>query len=199
MLIEAVLFSLIIGKLRGGKFKCIGQITIHNLWAFILAFAIELGILFAASAGFEMIQGYRMHLHALSYAILFIALISNRRLKAMWVIFLGSLLNFIAIFMNGGAMPISVDGLMRAGLEREAQIISSGGIITHRALTMATRFPILAGVIVLPPPYPFPRLISIGDIVIYLGIILFIQNAMLQERLAKQSRMIRFKYKSKIH
>ena len=46
MLIEGVLFSLIIGKARGGKFKSLGQVSIHNPWMFILAFAIEFGTLF---------------------------------------------------------------------------------------------------------------------------------------------------------
>ncbi|MGI6704592.1 MAG: DUF5317 domain-containing protein [Clostridia bacterium] len=198
MLIEGVLFSLIIGKARGGKFKSLGQVSIHNPWMFILAFAIEFGTLFAVSAGFEAVREYSMYLHTMSYLILFVAIITNREHPAMWVIFLGVLLNFIVIFINGGAMPISIEGLLRAGLEQEAHIISSGGIITHQPLTIATKLPILADIIVLPPPYPFPKLMSIGDFIICLGVILFVQKAMLQEKIARQSRMIRFKYKSKI-
>jgi hypothetical protein len=95
-------------------------------------------------------------------------------------------------------MPISIEGLQRAGLEKEAQIISAGGIITHQPLTLDTKLPFLADVIVLPPPYPFPKLMSIGDFIICLGVILFVQKAMMQEKIARQSRMIRFKYKSRI-
>lgn len=198
MLIEGVLLALIIGKIRGGKFKSLGQVSIHNPWMFILAFAIEFGTLFAVSAGFEVMREYSMYLHTLSYLILFVGIITNREYPAMWVIFLGSLLNFIVIFINGGAMPISIEGLIRAGLEQEAQIISSGGIITHQPLTAATRIPILADIIILPPPYPFPKLMSIGDFIISLGVIMFVQKAMLQEKISRQNRMIRFKYKSRI-
>ncbi len=198
MLIESVLLSLIIGKLRGGKFGSLGQVTVKNPWMFFLAFMMEFGTLFAISAGFEAVKRFGIYLHVLSYIILFFALISNRGYRAVWVILLGSLLNFFVTCANGGIMPISVEKLTRAGLAEEARIIMSGGIITHKALTTATRLPILAAVIVLPPPYPIPRLMSIGDIAVSLGLMLFIQRAMLQEKIAKQSRMIRFKYKSKI-
>jgi hypothetical protein len=198
VLIEGVLLSLIIGKLRGGKFKSLGQVTIHHPWMFILAFAIEFGTLFAVAAGIEVVRDFSIYLHSLSYLILFIAIISNREHPAMWVLFLGVLLNFIVIFINGGAMPISIEGLQRAGLDKEAQIISAGGIITHQPLTLDTKLPFLADVIVLPPPYPFPKLMSIGDFIICLGVILFVQKAMMQEKIARQSRMIRFKYKSRI-
>lgn len=198
MLIECVLLSLIIGKLRGGKFNSLGLVSIKNPWMFMLAFAIEFGTLFAVSAGFETAHRFGIYLHALSYIVLFIALISNREYYAMWIVLIGSLLNFIVVYANGGVMPISVDGLARAGLMEEARIIMSGGIITHRALTASTRFPMFAEIIVLPRPYPFPRLMSIGDIAVSIGVALFIQSAMLQERMAKRSRMIRFKYKSKL-
>jgi lipoprotein signal peptidase len=198
VLIEGLLLSLIIGKIRGGKLKCLGQVSLRNPWMFILAFAIEFGTLFAVSAGFEVVREYGMYLHTLSYVVLFIAMISNSKHPAMWILFFGALLNFIVIFINGGAMPISIEGLIKAGLEKEAEMIAAGGIITHQPITDATRLVYLADVIILPPPYPFPKLMSIGDFIICLGVIMFVQKAMLQEKVARQNRMIRFKYKSKI-
>lgn len=198
MLIEGVLFSLIIGKMRGGKFRSLGQVSLRNSWMFILAFVVEFGTLFAVSGGIEVVRDFSLYLHTMSYLILFIAIISNREHPAMWVLLLGAFLNFIVIFINGGAMPISIEGLQKAGLENEAQLISAGSIITHQPLTPATKLPFLTDVIILPPPYPFPKLLSIGDLIISLGVILFVQRAMLQEKIARQSRMIRFKYKSRM-
>ena len=52
------------------------------------------------------------------------------------------------------AMPISIEGLLRAGLEQEAHIISSGDN-NAPAPYYSYQTPILADIIVLPPPYPF--------------------------------------------
>lgn len=186
------------GKLRGGKFRCLGQVQIHNWWLFLLSFAVEFGTLFAASAGIQIAVRYSMYLHILSYLILFIGIMSNREYLSMWVIFLGSFLNFLVITLNGGAMPISISGLMRAGLEKNAQIISAGGYVTHQPLTELTRLPFLADIIVLPAGYPFPKVLSVGDILISVGIFIFVQRAMFLERRKSESNMIRFKYKSRI-
>ncbi|MBA1333996.1 MAG: hypothetical protein HPY66_1480 [Firmicutes bacterium] len=198
MLIEGLCFALVVGKIRGGKFRCLGQVQIHNWWLFLLSFAIEFGALFAVSAGIQIAARYSMYLHILSYLILFIGIMSNREYPSMWVVFLGSFLNFLVITLNGGAMPISIPGLLRAGLENSAQMISAGGYVTHRPLTEATRLPFLADIFVLPAGYPFPKVLSVGDILISIGIFLFVQRAMFLEKRKSESHMIRFKYKSRI-
>ena len=91
MLIEGVLLSLIIGKLRGGKFRSLGQVTIHHPWMFILAFVIEFGTLFAVAAGIEVVRDFGIYLHSLSYLILFIEIISKSEHPDMWVLFYGVL------------------------------------------------------------------------------------------------------------
>lgn len=196
MLIEGLLTSLVVGKLRGGKFRSLGKVKINNWWLFLLAFMIEFGTVFAVSAGIGIAEKYKMFLHVLSYIVLFSAIVCNREYPSMWVIFLGSLLNFIVIFLNGGAMPVSLAGLHKAGLDNYAQLISAGKIATHQPLTQATAFPFLADILVLPESYPFPKVLSIGDIVISIGVFIFVQRAMLLEKRMSRSNMIRFRYKS---
>lgn len=198
MLIEGILLSLIVGKLRGGKLKGLGQVSINNAWLFILALIVEFGTLFAASAGLESVERYSMYLHAASYILLFAGIVSNRQHRSMGLVFLGSFLNFLVIFLNGGAMPVSVEALENAGLTSYAQIVSDGSMVTHQPLTSMTKLPFLADIIVLPAFYPLPKVMSVGDIIISLGLFIFIQKAMLQEKIMRQSRMIRFKYKGRI-
>ncbi len=50
----------------------------------------------------------------------------------MWI-FSCVLLNFIVIFINGGANAHILIRPAEGGTEKEAQIISAGGIITHQA------------------------------------------------------------------
>lgn len=196
MLIEGLISSLIIGKLRGGKFKCLGQIKIHNWWLFILSFIIEFGTIFAVSAGMAIADRWSMYLHILSYIVLFVGILSNREYWSMWLVFLGSFLNFLVISINGGAMPVSMEGLKRAGLDSLINMINAGGIVTHKAITDATRLFFLADVFVLPAGYPFPKVISIGDLLISAGIFIFVQKAMMLDKRLRRSQMIRFRYKS---
>jgi len=198
VLIEGLVLSLVVGKIRGGKFKGLGQTPIRNVWLFILAFILEFATLFAASAGVSLVADYIMYLHTASYILLFAAIISNREHRSMWLVLLGSMLNFLVIFINGGAMPVAVEALNNKGLYDYAQMISTGGMVTHQPLTDLTKLPFLADIIILPAAYPLPKVHSIGDIIISLGIFLFVQKAMLQEKIMRQSRMIRFKYKGRI-
>ena len=198
MLIEGLILSLIVGKIRGGKFRGLGQISIRNAWLFILAFILEFGTLFAVSAGMDLVAQYSMYLHIVSYLVLFAGIISNREHRSMGLVFLGSFLNFLVVFINGGAMPVSIDGLNNAGLGSYARMISTGSLFTHQPLTPLTKLSFLADIIVLPATYPLPKVLSLGDTIISLGIFLFIQKAMLKEKNMRQSRMIRFKYKSRI-
>jgi hypothetical protein len=198
VLIEGLISSLIVGKIRGGKFRCLGQVKIHNWWLFLLSFVIEFGTLFAVSAGIAIVERYSMYFHILSYLVLFAGIFSNREYPSMWTVFLGSFLNFLVIALNGGAMPVSLEGLHRAGLDNYARIISTGGIATHQPLTELTKFRYLADIIVLPASYPFPKVLSIGDILISIGIFIFVQRAMMLERRMSESRMIRFKYRSRL-
>ncbi len=198
MLTEGLIFALVLGKLRGGKFKSLGRVRINNWWLFLMAFVIEFGAVFAVSAGIEIVGRYRMYLHILSYLVLFAGVMSNREYPSMWIIFLGSLLNFVVIAINGGAMPISLEGLHRTGLDNYVQIINAGGLATHQALTASTKLAFLADIIVLPKPYPFAKVMSIGDVLICLGVIIFVQRAMLLEKRMGRTNMIHFKYKSRI-
>jgi hypothetical protein len=197
VLIEGLISSLIIGKLRGGKFKYLGQTNINKWWLFLLSFAIEFGTIFAVSAGISVADSLSMYLHILSYIILFIGILYNCEHKSMWLVFLGSFLNFIVIAINGGAMPVSMEGLQRAGLDDLIRMINTGGIATHQAITESTRLPFLADIFVLPKGYPFPKVLSIGDLLISVGIFAFVQKAMMLDRRLGKSNMIRFKYISK--
>jgi hypothetical protein len=58
-------------------------------------------------------------------------------------------------------------------------MLKDGYIAGHSVLIKGkTNLWLLGDIINIPPPYPFPQTISIGDIFIALGAFLFIQNNM---------------------
>ena len=120
--------------------------------------------------------GYLTHvapyLHLLSYAFLFAFIYANRKMPGMVFMGLGIFLNFLVIAANGGTMPVSPAIL---GLS-PSEIPTSTGDALHSVATADTRLFFLADII--PLPIPKGTLVSIGDIILGLGLFYFIQQAM---------------------
>ena len=92
----------------------------------------------------------------------------NRRNPWLAVTGAGFLLNALPIFLNGGAMPVSVDAAVKSGLIssiQEANLESRG---LYTSVTEATRLWFLGDVI--PKAFIMKSVISIGDIVSSIGI-----------------------------
>ncbi|WP_069650813.1 DUF5317 domain-containing protein [Caloranaerobacter ferrireducens] len=200
MLIESMATSLVVGKVRGGKLENIGKIQIRGWYLFVLGFIIEFASVYLKIKNFGVISTfvdkYFIYIHSLSYILIFIGLILNFKNKSMILVFIGTLLNFIVIVANGGRMPVSPEGLKAANLISNLEMLKKDMIITHTLITDSTRLPILGDIIPLIKPYPFPKMISIGDIFLGLGIFFFIQEAMTKKRIfSKKSKMIKFEYK----
>jgi len=77
-------------------------------------------------------------------------------------------------------MPVSVDALMKAHLEDFLPLLGSKTYVIHTILKESTHLKFLADVIPLPPPYPRPRALSIGDIIMAAGLFMLIQRGMVR-------------------
>lgn len=99
-----------------------------------------------------------------SYTILFFLLTINWRVKGFKFIFFGSVLNFVAIVLNNGKMPVYgplavamnlTPSIKHVLIEKFSPILSIGDII--------------------PAYTPWGRkfLISVGDVFVYIGLVAF--------------------------
>lgn len=110
-----------------------------------------------------------LSLHWLIYIAIFIVTIMNFKRPFMKFLFLGTLLNFIAIVSNDFKMPVLVSDVL-ANTEAKKLYLQSGQDLIHSLLTEDTKFKFLCDIITMPPPYPFPKTISIGDVFLLLGV-----------------------------
>lgn len=108
-----------------------------------------------------MTRGWSVAIFAASQSLVALFLILNWKLPGMWLAAAGLILNVLVIGVNGG-MPIVVDA------SRRPEFAESGEIdLDHELLTEDTLLPFLGDVI----PLPFTiRVLSIGDVVLALGI-----------------------------
>jgi hypothetical protein len=101
-------------------------------------------------------------LHFVSYGFAAWFLIANRELFGMPLVALGAGLNVLAISLNGGTMPASASALRIAGIDTSGGFENSGAV-AH------PHFAFLGDVIPVPGPWPIGNVLSIGDLIIFVG------------------------------
>ena len=185
MLVESVGTSIVVGKLRGGSFSNMKDASLEKGYFFILGFMVEFATVYMASKGIVFFRDNILLIHCLSYLLLFIGIYFNRDSLAFKIIFIGVFLNFLVIMVNGGQMPVSGEAMVSIGLIDNMTDISDGKIITHALMDSHTVFRYLGDILVLAKPYPRPKVFSIGDVFMGLGIFLYIQEIMIK-RLKKE-------------
>ncbi|RQD74830.1 MAG: hypothetical protein D5R97_07160 [Candidatus Syntrophonatronum acetioxidans] len=174
MLIEGVMLAAIIGWLRGGRLENILEVNLKGVS--LIFFALFIRFFTAGmSKSIDFFMVYGGALQVLAYLLLFWAFWQNRDRREIWLVGAGSFFNFLVIAANGGKMPVCPQAVSQVGLS----LTETG---THVLLNEATRLKILADIIALPPPYPLPMVISGGDVILVLGVILFVQRGMLGVR-----------------
>ncbi len=178
MLIESVGTSIAVGKLRGGSLSNIKDATLEKWYFFVFGFMVEFAAVFMASKGVGFVSKNILFIHCLSYILLFIGIFFNRKSTAFKIIFIGVFLNFLVIMANGGHMPVSGEAMINIGLMENMMNIKEGKIITHALMDSHTVFRYLGDIFVLAKPYPRPKVFSIGDVFMALGIFIYIQEIM---------------------
>ena len=78
-------------------------------------------------------------------------------------------------------MPVSGDAMADIGLMDNMIAIRDGKIITHTLMNGNTALKYLGDIFVLAKPYPRPKIFSIGDVFMALGIFMYIQEIMIKK------------------
>ena len=176
-----IIISIIIGLLRNGKLSSLSQISLKRIELIVLACLIQGGLIFLGSRKVKFVLDYSSYMIIFSYIVLLLAVWYNKKLKGIKIITLGIIFNFIVIVANGGHMPVLLSSLYKAGLNDFALVLKEGTYATHTLITEKTLFRFLADVIPLPPPFPDPSVVSVGDFLMFYGVFSLIQNAMLKK------------------
>jgi hypothetical protein len=173
LLLYAVAFGLIAGVLTRGRLSALGSVKIR-FWPVALA-GLAFQMLLFSSPLAAAVGDLGPVLYMGSTAVVLLALLTNIRQPGFWLIFVGALANFIAIGANGGQMPASAEAwvVLNGAPELPAADFSNAFIATPQ-----TPFYFLGDLFVLPRPFPFANVFSIGDVLIGLGGAWFVIAAM---------------------
>lgn len=177
MVIEPLILSLLVAKLRKGKLKNLENIEISGWYLLLIAAGIQIILSILKRRGIILNDGF-YYLHILSYILMIICVILNIKKNSMKAFLIGVVLNFIVIFANNGKMPVSIDGIKGINNNISTELPTSDYNIKHQPINQDTKLVYLSDIILIPKPYPLPKILSLGDIFIMMGLFLFIQEAM---------------------
>lgn len=184
LLLWAVPLGVALGYLRGGRLSHLGKIRLRGAWLIPLALAIQL-LIFPLGSREPMIRFGTEYLHLVSYALLlgFVAL--NWREWGIVAMGVGMLLNLVTISANGGYMPTFLERLRTAGLTSAAaqleRCAASQETCTYanNVLTReGTPLWFLGDVFTVPAWVPLANVFSVGDLLLALGLIAYLQAKM---------------------
>ncbi|WP_377887652.1 DUF5317 domain-containing protein [Alkalihalobacillus sp. R86527] len=181
MVFDGIILAILIGFLRKGSLKGFAYLSFRAGWIFPLLLLIEIGI-FTYQSSYAWIGEYSGLVFMLIYAVGMMFLWLNRKMNVgIPILLLGVFLNFIVMALNGGRMPVSLEAATILD-PAYANAIQDGLYGKHAVLTESTVLGFLGDVIPITDPYPKDQVISIGDIVMNIGIFIFIQRVMVKNQ-----------------
>lgn len=177
-LLWAVLIGLIIGYLRGGRLTNLAQLNLQSGWLILIALVIQI-LIFPLGDRPPLVQVGTEWFHILSYILLLVFVGLNFRQWPILVMGAGLISNFLVVAVNGGRMPASEWALRQAGLMEVADILAQG--LPHGnviPMSETTKLNFLGDIFPIPSFIPFANAMSIGDLLLAIGIVLLLAKNM---------------------
>jgi hypothetical protein len=170
-----VVFAVLLGYVLGGRLRRFENLRI-NRWGLAIVGASLTAVLnlfpTLSVAGIpDTVLG--PVLLALSYLLLAVFLISNRWIPAGYVMILGLLLNLLVVVANGG-MPVRAEAITKSG--GDPAVLQDSTVGKHHLMTEEDVLWQLGDVIGVPEPIGV--VLSVGDVLLYGGIVYSIVQIM---------------------
>jgi Family of unknown function (DUF5317) len=153
--------------LAGGRLSRLAEIRVRGIWAVLLAVAIQVGITTVVPGGSH---AFHAGLHIASYVLDAYFVFANRKLMGVPVVTLGAAMNVLAISVNGGVMPMSASALRISGIAERAGFDNSAAL-AHPHLAF------LGDIIPVPGPWPIGNVLSVGDLIVFVGALIVLHHA----------------------
>jgi hypothetical protein len=170
----AVFLALAIGLVTRGHIGNLAQIRIR-WWPFlVLAVALQAyAVGHWATDSLGPIPLRTGSFVATQLLILVVAAV-NFRLAGFRLVILGVAFNLLALVANGGLMPVSAEARVAIGHQATVDAMATGtAVMNSKGVVLPaaqTNLWILTDIFILPPPFPLPAVVSVGDVLVALGV-----------------------------
>jgi hypothetical protein len=174
--------ALVVVLVTRGSFSQLFRLPIQSIWMVLVALAIQILLAFVEIPA-DRLDDLGFGLVMASYAFLLAFCFVNMRISMMWIIGVGIALNALVIGLNQGMPTADHEVTTRSGRTIEEPIERTA---KHRPESDDDLLPFLGDRLRVPDP--IDEVISIGDVVIGLGIILVCYQASRVRRPAASRR-----------
>lgn len=163
--------GLVAGLARGGRVENLGRATFRYPALVFAGLGIQVASELVAALIYPQLRegGRGLALLGLSYLLLVVFVVLNRRLPGAILIGAGLALNLLVIVGNGG-MPVSPGAARAAGIDPTDYLERA---VKHRPLGPGTVFGFLGDVIPLPV---IGKVVSIGDVLLGIGLFVLVER-----------------------
>ncbi len=176
-----VLLGLLIGFFRAGGISGLARIPLRQPWLLVVALAMQLALMIAGPLVPGFFAGRMMLVQVLRFLPLILFVAFNARDWRIDVAGLGVVLNAAVILANEGRMPVHWMVRDMPALAQSVQHILEGSVPDYMIMTGAgsARLWVL-GDLLAYPVFQTVGLASVGDLVLGLGVLLWLQHAMVR-------------------
>ena len=189
MLTSSVFVGILIGLLRRGSMLKLASLRARLWWLLLLAFLAKFIAVKLHGAGIQDMSGLMLYVQAGVYFVSILFIVLNRHLPWMKLILVGTLSNAAVVMLNGGRMPVSEDALVVLGKLQRVEELRQGQDAMHSLVGEDTIAPFLGDGILVQSP--INTIVSIGDVLVMVGVILLIGAVMTSADYIVKSRPIR--------
>lgn len=176
MFFLAFVIAIIIGYALKGRLKNIDATKVKLVSFVFIAFFIEFIVLTLIKKGYMHIGALTYVSDVVMYVLLLIFTYTNRKNKWLLLLGIGSILNALVIFANGGVMPVNANIVKSFGYHGD---VALQGL--YKLANGDTKLYFLADII--PIKYPKLGIASIGDIIEIFGMAIFIITEMRNKKI----------------
>lgn len=167
----ALLVGVLIASALGANLTRLADLRFRASVLVFGALAIQAGIFTPLRSYFP--DGWDRPLHVLSYLMILGFFALNVRVPAFWLVGFGLVANTSVIFANGGRMPVSAEAWRASG--GDLSVFAPHGFADNNVLAgPGTHLRWLSDLFAVPPEIPLATVLSIGDLLIVIGMVAFV-------------------------
>jgi len=183
LFIYAVIIGLIIGKVGRGKIERIGYENVRFPFLIVLSFLIQVSI-FMLNVGLVTINDSLLDMLLVSsYASIILAILANLRIRYMVIVLTGAVFNFIMVILNGLRIGITLENAQKVYSSEIVQLLKADNVRFFKLIPQEKS--IMGGIIPFNKFFVYPSVATLGDLLIFAGIILIIQQIMTDKNIRK--------------
>lgn len=177
MFIEAILLGLLAGWLRGGRSLNIGNLEFKGWVLIVIGFLIQMLPMLLGRMSWMAHNGPIVAFSTL--VLVFFLVLLNWDKHGFWLVALGAVLNILTMAFHGLKMPVLLPELRNAGHLELLESVTNNAVLNYTGLEQLSHWSDYLGkVIILPNFYPLAQMLTLGDVLISMGLFLFVMGQM---------------------